>query len=354
MIIKRDCKFFRGDIPCKPHKDFGVHCEECQFYEPKSSIILIIKTGAVGDVIRTTTLLRRIIKEYPDSLIWWVTYTPEVLPSVVDKKLKLNVESLLVLDATEFELVINLDKDDFACGLMNRLKSKKKIGYYLKDGKPAALHKEAEYKYLTGLFDDVNKANVKSYPEEIFEICGWEFDKEEYILDVDESIKWDIPNEGRNIIGLNTGCGGRWISRLWSEDNWMQLALMLKDRGYFPMFLGGEQEHDKNLRMSEATGCYYPGHFRLQEFISLVNQCDAVVSAVTMAMHIAIGLKKPLILMNNIFNKNEFELYGRGEIIEPDRECKCFFSPRCKNDEYFCMEHLPPKKIFNAILRIFN
>ena len=339
---------------CIRDRDSGVHCEECQYYESYKGIVLIIKTGAVGDVIRTTTLLHRIKREYPNFLIWWVTYTPEVLPSVVDGKFKLNLETLLVLEVSEFELVINLDKDDFACGLMNRLKAKRKIGYYLQDGKPAPLHKEAEHKYLTGLFDDVSKANLKSYPEEIFEICGWNFAGEEYILDVDGRIVWDIPNEGRKIIGLNTGCGGRWVSRLWSEDNWKKLALMLKDNGYYPMFLGGEQEHEKNLKLSKETGCYYPGHFGFQEFISLVNQCDVVVSAVTMAMHIAIGLKKPLVLMNNIFNRNEFELYGRGEIVEPDKECKCYFSPRCKNEEYFCMEHLPVEKVLSAVLRVFQ
>jgi heptosyltransferase-2 len=82
-----------------------------------------------------------------------------------------------------------------------------------------------------------------------------------------------------------------------------------------------------------------------------MNQCDAVVSAVTMGMHIAIGLKKPLVLMNNIFNPYEFELYGRGEIVEPNKECKCYFSPKCINKEYFCLEHLPADKLFDAILR---
>ena len=85
--------------------------------------------------------------------------------------------------------------------------------------------------------------------------------------------------------------------------------------------------------------------------ISLVNQCELVVTAVTMGMHLAIGLKKKLVLMNNIFNPYEFEMYGRGEIVEPDKECTCYFSPKCKNKEYFCMEHLTVNKIFEAIER---
>jgi heptosyltransferase-2 len=36
-------------------------------------------------------------------------------------------------------------------------------------------NQRAMHKYLTGLFDDVNKANTKNYLQEIFEICGMNF-----------------------------------------------------------------------------------------------------------------------------------------------------------------------------------
>jgi len=347
----RDCKYFRGDIPCSPHKTEGVHCENCNYYAPKKDIILIIKLGAVGDVIRTTPLLHKIWKEHPDSLIWWLTLTPDVLPKSIDKVFPFNLESILTLRATDFKVLINLDKDLQACALAKQISAKEKFGFILEDGKPAPVDKKAEWKFLTGLFDDVSQANTKSYLQEMFEICGWEFKGEEYILDSNDSIKWNIPKADKKVIGLNTGCGGRWVSRLWAEENWIELIEHLQKAGYFPMLLGGEQENVKNKRLSEKTGVYYPGHFSFDEFISLMNQCDAIVSAVTMAMHIAIGLKKPLVLMNNIFNRNEFELYGRGEIVEPEKPCTCFFSPKCKNPDYFCMDHLNARSIFEAVLR---
>ena len=46
-----------------------------------------------------------------------------------------------------------------------------------------------------------------------------------------------------------------------------------------------------------------------------MDQCDVVVSQVTMAMHIAIGLGKRLILMNNIFNRNEFFIMHHVELM---------------------------------------
>ncbi len=333
------------------HKNFGVHCNQCKYYVPKNKHLLIIKLGAAGDVIRTTALLHKIRKEYPDLLVWWLTYSPEIVPSIVNKVLPFSLESEIVLRETEFEVLINLDKDPQACALAKGIKANKKFGFTLENGRPAPVNELAEHKFLTGLFDDVNKANTKSYLEEIFEITGWEFSGEEYILDCDRSISWDIPSDGKKIIGLNTGCGDRWVSRLWRDENWIALIQQLQKAGYFPMLLGGRQEHEKNSKFAQLTNSYYPGFFSLTEFISLVDQCTLVVSAVTMGMHIAIGLKKPLVLMNNIFNPNEFELYGRGDIVQPSRECKCFFSPKCKNDEYFCMDHLSPNSIFDAIER---
>ncbi len=346
-----DCRHFKGYIPCRPHKEHGCHCETCPEYSKITKKILIIKLGAIGDVIRTTPLLTKLWEEEPEAEIWWLTYSPDVVPAKVDKVLGFNLESITTLRNIHFDLIINLDKDFEACALASEIYSDDTWGYILDKGRPAPANKNAEHKFVTGLFDDVSKANTKNYMEEIFEICGWEFNGEEYLLDVDNSIEWDIPNEGKKIIGLNTGCGARWVSRLWDNKYWIELIELLQANGWFPILLGGSQEHNNNTKLHEQTGACYLGHFPLQKFISLMGQCDGIVSAVTMGMHIAIGLKKPLLLMNNIFNPNEFELYGRGEIIQPDKECKCYFSPRCKNDEYFCMDHLKPKSVYEAIRR---
>ncbi len=348
---KSDCRHFRGHIPCKPHKEYGVHCIDCKFYDPVKFKLLIIKLGAIGDVIRTTPLLHRIKIEYPEAEIWWLTHSPEIVPSSVDKILDFNERTTFLLKETEFEIVYNLDKDDYACALAGSIKTKELYGFMLKDGKPEPANELAEHKFITGIFDDANRENRKNYLEEMFEIAGWKYNGEDYILDEPDSPDIEIPSDGKIIAGLNTGCGARWISRLWKEEYWEELINKLDQNGYFPLLLGGEQEHEKNLRLSENTGAFYPGLFPLKKFISLMDKCDIVVTAVTMALHIAIGLKKKVILMNNIFNPNEFELYGRGEIVQPDKECKCFFLPECKNEEYFCMDYLKPDKIIKAVKR---
>ena len=43
--------------PCDPHKKDGVKCDSCPYYKPINFKILIIKLDAVGDVLRTTSIL---------------------------------------------------------------------------------------------------------------------------------------------------------------------------------------------------------------------------------------------------------------------------------------------------------
>ncbi|TAK67808.1 MAG: glycosyltransferase family 9 protein, partial [Bacteroidetes bacterium] len=210
--VKRDCRFFRADVPCKPHKQHGVHCVDkkgkpCAYYDRVGKRILIIKLGAIGDVIRTTPLLHKLKQVEPHAELWWLTYSPDVVPRSVDVILSYNAQSLAILQATRFDVVYNLDKDREASALCSLLAAKKKKGYTLREGKCVPINKAAEHKYLTGLFDDLSKANTKSYQEEIFELCGFKFSGEEYIMPEVPPFPWKLPNK-KPIVGLNTGCGG--------------------------------------------------------------------------------------------------------------------------------------------------
>ena len=357
MDIRTDCFHFRGHVPCAPHKREGVHCVDCAHYRPRAGRILLIKLGAAGDVIRTTPMLEPLRREYPDHALTWVTEFPELLPELVDDPVRLDTETVLWLEETRFDLVINLDKDRQACALARRIQADRRLGFTLGDDGlcrpvtgdlPARQAAAAQEKFLTGLFDDVNLACTLSYPQEIFAICGYDFAGEEYVLDRPlPAPVFDLPG-GKAMVGLNTGCGGRWTSRLWPEKYWQQLAADLVKAGYAVVLLGGPDEDAKNTRLAAASGACYPGHFDLQTFIGLVDRCDLVVTAVTMAMHIALGLGKKLVLLNNIFNPHEFELYGRGRILGPEQPCRCFFQPRC-TEPTFCLETLRPSAVNAAV-----
>lgn len=354
--IKFDCKYFVGEYPCQPNKERNKTCDTCDEYKVISKRILIIKLAAIGDVIRTTPLVVKYKELYPDCHISWITHTPDILPKdKVDKIYKFDFTSAYIIRHQKYDIAINLDKEYEACALLTDVDAKEKFGFILKNNHLDAATPAAEHKIITGLSDSISQKNTKSYLEEIFEICHQKFNYEEYLMDIDDAYlkKWNILREkakGKKIIGLNTGCGKRWLTRLWPEKYWIELIKKLQANNFYPLILGGPEEDEKNKKFVEDTGAFYPGTYSLQEFISITANTDLVVTAVSMMMHIATAIKKPMILFVNIFNKNEFELYNRGEIIEPPSGCDCFYGTKCKRENH-CMNDISVEMVYDAIVR---
>jgi heptosyltransferase-2 len=353
-VIRRDCRYYKGDIPCIYHKKSGAICEVCENYLPLEGRILIIKLGAGGDVIRTTPLLRKLREVYPNYEISWLTYFGDFLSEKwVDNILKFKIQNIVWLKEQEFDWVINLDKSKEAIALTKGVKCNKKSGFTAnRFGKCVPISNGAEkHKWLTGLRDDFVNLNTKSYLEEIFEICGFHFSGEKYVLDIDHIGEWESIDKYKKVVGLNTGCGKRWLTRLWPEKNWVELSRLLKSEGYEVILIGGPEEDNKNREISEKADVKYWGYFPLKKYCSLVNQCHIIISQVSMSAHIALALNKRIILMNNIFNRKEFYLYGNGEIVEPDLDCVGCYKPR--QDEKClikdCMESINVEIIYDKL-----
>lgn len=353
-LTRTDCIFFDGYKPCAPHKLNGSICEECADFRPIGFRVIILKIGAAGEVIRNTPILRKLKKLYPNAEITWITNFPEFVPkSFVNRVLEYNWQNVQMLYEEEFDLMLSLDKEHHVCALANKIKATEKRGFLLdKLGKIVPAGNTAERKWLTGVFDDLMKANVKHYVEEIFEICGWRWQGEKYILEdyLLPPLSFKKDNK-RQLVGLNTGAGSIWPTRIWPEESWAELIARLRDKNYQVLLLGGPDEHEKNLMLAQKTGAHYEGLKSFKEFIGLMSYCDIVVTAVTMALHIAIGLNKKIVLLNNIFNRHEFYLYGLGDIAEPDVPCKaCYkraFDSRCPVPN--CMELISIDMVSSAI-----
>lgn len=355
--VKFDCKYFKGYIPCKPNKEKGEQCDSCQSYVSVSKRILIIKLGAAGDVIRTTPLVIKYRQLYPDCHITWITHSPEVLPKEeINEILTFDFTSIYSVLHSYYDIAVNLDKETEACSLLTDIKAGEKYGYILKDhhidvATPAAIHK-----LMTGLFDQRSRQNTKHYLEEIFEICHLQFNDEPYLLNFNKELtrKFSYIREkagNKKIVGLNTGCGARWKTRLWTSENWIKLSRELENAGFFVIFLGGPAENESNTHMAQEAKAFYPGTFPMEEFIALSSHCDIIVTQVSMMMHIATALQKPLVLMNNIFNPHEFYMYHRGITVEPTTGCDCFYGTSCKRERP-CMLDITPEMIFEAIAQV--
>src|SRR5579872_4207986 len=90
------CRHFRGSRPCKFNKLDGAECPACRHGSNYRCRVLIIKLDALGDVLRTASLLPAISAKHDAPFIAWLTRpnavdlvammegVDEVLPFTVD------------------------------------------------------------------------------------------------------------------------------------------------------------------------------------------------------------------------------------------------------------------------------
>jgi ADP-heptose:LPS heptosyltransferase len=226
MILHQDCRYFKGEIPCRPHKEHGVHCDGCEYYDKIKFRILIIKLDAPGDVLRTTCILQGLKESHPNSHITWLTM-PTAFPffennNLVDAILDCSAHSLLQIQSEPYDIVFNPDASPKSAILAALAKGKVKRGFgYNEKGHVYLFNKDAQKWFEMGLFDDIKKANTETYQKIISEMLGIRYSSYDIIFNIDEGEKAFAKSFAEKhgvskedlVIGLNTGAGSRWQNK---------------------------------------------------------------------------------------------------------------------------------------------
>lgn len=326
--------------------------------------ILIIKLGATGDVLRTTPILRPLKEKYAPSHITWLVdkSSVEVLKGnpFIDKLMVFDAESLAGLMVEQFDIVISFDKAHKAAAIAELVKGNNKYGFGLSQyGTVYPLNEESSYTFSLGLSDDLKfKKNKKTYQELFFESMCMDYNKEEYILNVaEDDVLWAenyLKSQGFTksdlIIGLNTGGGDIFANKGWHEEGFLDLAeLCVKNLNAKVILLGGPQEIEKNERLCKTSNVplINIGNNTLSRFAGIVKQCDIVVSGDTLAMHIAIAVKMPVVALFFSTCPQEIEFYGRGMAITAKVDCAPCYKRNCEQDD--CLRNVSVEKVYNGI-----
>jgi len=365
--IKFDCRYFDGSKPCR----FKAVCGDCGFYKPMNKRIMIIKLASVGDVLRTSVILPALKAKYPQSYITWLVRDPaqEILEGnpYIDRVMVYNLESVLGLNVERFDMLISLDKAQEAVSLASLIKATEKYGYGMDEkGKIFPFNKEAGYYFLLGLDDELKfRENKKSYQEMIFQICGLEYARNQYELALngkeigfaEEFFKKNNLKKNEKVIGVNTGAGKVFANKHLKPERIIELVDLLAERvDARIILLGGPLEREANRHIAGKLGSKVINSncdHSLRNFSSLINRCSLLITADTLALHIAIALKRPVIALFGPTCHQEIELYGRGRKIVTDMECAPCYKGQCDRG-YTCMDRVSLEEIVEAAGNLFS
>ncbi|MFH1577561.1 MAG: glycosyltransferase family 9 protein [Candidatus Omnitrophota bacterium] len=368
MYVRKDCRNFKGDRPCL----YNTASFACLDYQPQGKKILIIKLAAVGDVLRTTPILHGLKRKYPHSFITWITLkdAADLLETnhYIDRLLV--YDSLVVeqLKAEKFDQLICLDKETEAVVLANRISARKKFGFGLnpKTGNVIPLNRESGYAWKLGLSDELKfRKNKKSYPQIIFEMTRLKYRGDRYILNIpviDREYAENLLNKmgisgGSPVIGLNTGAGGRFANKAWTETGFIELIRRIHDQlDTNILLLGGPNESELNARIaSKAGGIVYNAGcgYSLRQFAAIIDKCCLIVCGDTMALHIALALKKIVVAIFGPTCEQEITLYGRGIKLVSPISCRPCYKLECKKENN-CMALVRTEDVFTAVQNSFR
>jgi heptosyltransferase-2 len=262
--------------------------------KPTRPEILLIKLGALGDVVRTTPLLRVL-----GGRVTWVCAEGAApllrgLPGL--HRVVTIAQARRALDR-RYDRVLGFDEDPSACDLAAKADAAGRcglrwqrggIGY---DAASAPLFDRSLVSRLgRRRADELKRRGRSSYQSLLFRACGLRFQGEAALIPLEPK------RISRRVVGLEPRVGERWPSKAWS--GWDELAGRLSGAGF-------------DVRVLRQRP-------RIADYLSDINECGIVVCGDTFALHAALALGKKTVGLFLCTSPAEIHGYGRlWKVVHP-------------------------------------
>ncbi len=257
--------------------------------------ILIIKLGAAGDVVRTTTLLHLFKNDEVD----WITSKENSIllkdnPFIARV---LTYDKLNNSKLDKYDLVINLEDNFESAEIVSTVKFKELFGCYAVNSRLTYTNSSSGWfdlslisKYGKQKADEFKYENKLSFQELVFKGLGYKFQGETYILP--SASKTDLHGD----IAISSKTGNRWPMKNWAYFD--ELAEILKSKGYVVNFL--------------------PQRPTMLEHLADVRNHKLLVSGDSLPMHFALGSNVKCLTFFLCTSANEIYDYGvQTKLVSP-------------------------------------
>jgi len=298
--------------------------------------ILIIKTGATGDVVRTSVLLHALINDE----VTWITakknifVLPDRFPAlsrIVAIEDNANCENL---KTDIFDLILSLDDDIESVKLASSLCCKKLTGAFYNnnnhkieytDDSAAWFDLSLISRHGKETADKMKYEATKSVQSYFYDMIGLNFSGEEYIIP-EEIMLRNCPLNTK-LIGIEDRAGTRWPSKCW--NGYKELAQKLEKHGYEIRFF----KERNNIR----------------DYMRDIADCSLVITGDTLAMHFALALKIPTVAIFTCTSPHEIYDYGIMEKVISPHLWKAFYKTEYVHE---AVESITQKMVWTAIEKL--
>ncbi len=308
--------------------------------------ILILRFGAIGDVVHSTELFRSIKRKYPHISIHYASFKTPSRNIQGDPDL----DRVWIAEAKSYKqlykLAKKLKKENF--DLFLNLQPGIRTGIFsIMLGNPRTV---------------TYRKSFKLHAVENFWQTGKKYFKD---LELAKSLKLYIKEEIKNrvsvmpdkkgiVIGFNMGVSPTRQGRRWHQNYWRELAQMFFDKYDCEIILTGseaDREFSESLLDLSPQIRSFCAKTSIEENTALLSLCDLVISGDTGPLHIAAAMGVPVIGLYGAAPVSRTGPYGENcTVIFSHRKCvpcnrrKCRFIK--KNEPYTpCMLDIKPAQV---------
>ncbi|MCH7724094.1 MAG: glycosyltransferase family 9 protein [Bacteroidetes bacterium] len=343
------CKRFTGYKPCYP--DHNCWEDGCKDNLPIGTKILIINLDAMGDILMTTAQLPALKKKFSESTIYWVTLKSALKllynNQYVYQIFEYNAESISILKEMNFDYVMNIDKSQRSCALLNLVAAKQKLGFGLNaDGKIFPVNEGAFYNYNLGMDNNLKfKINKRTGQDYLAETLELDYSNDEYVFNFTDEEQIYIEGYKQSvgisdndfIVGFNTGCSELYPNKKMTiEQHVYLIEKLLKNKKYKIALFGGPEDTESNREIYshfEGKIINTPTNEGVRKGACYENIADIIITGDSFGMHLAIALKKYIIVWFGVSCWSEIELYNRGvKLYQEDLFCSPCWKKSCPYD----------------------
>ncbi|MCU0641804.1 MAG: glycosyltransferase family 9 protein [Candidatus Margulisbacteria bacterium] len=322
--------------------------------------ILIVKIGAIGDVLRTTSFLPGLAEKYEPAQIDWLTSASsrELLEGNPYLRQVYTWEEHDRLSG--YDLVIGLEDEKDVCRFVSGVGADRTIGAYLDQGRvtytPSAwFDMSVISRFGLERANELKKSNRKTYQAHLADLLGIPVSPYVFRLLPDEveygrrALRDLGIGQNERVVGINTGAGKRWPQKSWGVEQTIELVKRLEKKlGVVSLILGGHDERERNRLIARETGMPDGGLHSLRGFAALVGQCQALLSSDSLAMHFGIATGRRLVVLFGPTSAAEIELYGLGTKISAPLDCLVCYKKQCELKPN-CMDSLAVETVYESL-----
>lgn len=334
--------------------------------------ILVIKLGALGDIILSLPSIRAIRNKFPNARIKVLTeidkreifanspYINDVMVCDLkgrDKGARGLLRIASKLRYEDFDMVIDLQNNKNSHILSFLSWAPKRYGY-----------DNGKFSFLLNrkIKDTASPLNPISHQARILKLAG--------ILEVDSALEMWTAKEDEEwaekfleshwvdpkskIVAINLGSSLRWATKLWPVEYFVDIANTLsRDYGARILIVGSGEEKNRArefLKYAKCKPINALGKTTIPKLAAMLRRSSVLITSDSAPLHIAASVNTPVVALFGPTNpERHLAPLGEYEIMKKNYKCIPCYSTHC-NRGFVCMKNIKPDEVCGALRKLLE